>query len=190
MMIDSPVLLRAAGYSALVAFVALIGAGVTLALFFGGAGSGYGPLNDIFSAVALVGLVLPIVAVLQLVGDRAGGWLAVVSVLAVAGALIAAIGQVLLVVGVIDLQASFMTGGIGIVPVLVWAAVLGFVSLRLGLLPDHLGWLVVAVLALSLVTAIGSAFTTGPLLWVAALALLVALAGWLGDLSVTLSRAT
>ncbi len=190
MMIDSPTLLRAAGLSAIVALIALIVSGVTLALFFGKAGELWGPLNDLATAVMLVALLLPVVAVDRLAGPGSGIWLRIVTVAAVAGLTLAAVGQVALVAGIIDLETSFVTGGVGIVPFVAWLVALAVLSFGRGLLPPSIGWLVVGVIGLSVVLTITAGLTSGPILWVASIALLAVLIGWMASLgSMLIDRA-
>src|SRR3990170_3512253 len=102
---EPPVLFRFAGYSALLAIPALLLAGVFLALFFGGFGDRYGPLNDIFSTLMLLLSVAPALAVAGLLSEQTGGWFGVLTGLAVVGMLIGAVGQMALVLGGISLQA-------------------------------------------------------------------------------------
>ncbi len=122
MMIDSGTLYRAAGLSAVVSLVALLVAAVAIALFFAGAGQVFGPINDVFVSITMLSLILPILAIDRLAGAEIGPWLRIVSLAAIAGAVLAAAGQLLLVIGIIDLRSSFITGGIGIVPVLIWTS--------------------------------------------------------------------
>jgi hypothetical protein len=188
---DSPFLFRAAGYSAVLALVALIGAGVTIALFFGGAGAFWGPINDVLTAIALAALILPVLAVDRLAGSTALPWIRIVTVAAVAGLTLAAVGQMLLVVGVIDLETSFITGGLGILPFFAWLIALAVLAFGPALLPASVGWLVVGVIALTIGVSVVAMITIGPLLWIVSVALLVALAGWLGSLAADLlARAT
>ena len=179
MAIDEPFLLRAAGWSAIGAIAALVLAGITIALFFGGAGAQYGPLNDLFSALGLALLALPIVAVWWLVRGETGPWFGVVSLLALAGIVIAAGGQLLLVAGAISLETSFVTGGVGLVPLLIWAVALAVVAFRSDALADVLGWLTLAALALIVLTAIVGSMTSGPAVVVLSGLLLAVLVGWL-----------
>ncbi len=185
MMIDTPLLLRAAGYSAMVAIVALIGSGITIALFFGGAGAVFGPANDLLVSATTVALILPVLGVDRVAGEGVP-WLRLVSIAAVAGLILIAVGQVLLVVGVIDLGASFVTGGLGVLPVFAWVVALVLIALGPGLVGPTVGWLAAAVLVLSAATAIVSALTTGPVLWVACVALLLALTAWLATVATDL----
>jgi len=191
MMIESGALYRAAGLSAVVALVALVVSAVALALFFAGAGQVFGPINDILITVTLVALVLPILAVDRAAGAQTGFWLRIVTVGAIAGALLAAVGQLMLVVGAIDLQTSFVTGGLGIIPVLIWIAALVILSVPLGVLPGSIGWLASAAIALIAVGAVVGSVTTGPPAWVAWAAVVIVLAAWLGNLAaIFMSRTT
>src|SRR5581483_7841007 len=110
-------LFTVASGSALLATPALLLAGPFLALFFGGRGAWFGPLNDFFTAVCLLLLVPPALALLTAVGGQAGVWFTIVSWLAIAGMVLAGAGQLLLIVRVISLRTSFITGGTGLVPI-------------------------------------------------------------------------
>jgi hypothetical protein len=183
MMIQASDLYRAAGLSAIVALLALIAAAVALALFFGGAGQFWGPVNDVLIALCLAALILPVLAVDRLTADQAGVWVHVVSVAALFGIVVAGVGQLLLVVGVIDLNTSYVTGGIGIVPVLVWIAAVAVLAGPMALLPADVGWLAGATLALIVVGSVVTAFTQGPLIAIPWTAVTLALAAWLWTLS-------
>jgi hypothetical protein len=126
----------------------LILAVLFLALFFSGRDQRYGPLNDIFSAVTLLLLILPAIGVYLLTRDTVGVWIIVITWLAIAGIVIAAIGQLLLVLGLISLPTSFVTGGVGILPVLAWMVSIAILDLYLKELAKPIGWLTIAVLAL------------------------------------------
>jgi hypothetical protein len=185
MAIEGSILLRAAGVSAFLAIIFLVASGIALALFFGGAGSFWGPINDLATVAALLALVLPVIAVEQLVRERTGIWLEVVSVAAIAGIALAATGQLLLVLGVIGLEASFVTGGIGIVPLFAWLVAVAVLALGMGLLPGHIGWLAIGVIIGSVGLAVVAGVGTGPGVWVASVALLAVLVGWMGSLGLT-----
>ena len=186
---ENALLFRLAGASALFAIPALLLAGLFLALFFGGRGEAYGSLNDIFSALTLLLLILPAIAVYIGTHAAAGSWLAVVTWLAVAGMVMGAAGQVLLVLGVINLQASFVTGGIGIVPVLAWAISVAVLSLGLRQLSSPLGWLTIAVLVLALLLTLASSLHwEGVRPWLLVGGLITALVAWLGTLGRDLLR--
>ena len=187
MMLDDATLYRLAGLSAVVAVVALIISGIALALFFGGAGEFWGPVNDVFIALTLLALILPMLAVDRLAGPSAGTWLRVVTVAAIAGAVLGAAGQLLLVAGVIDLETSFVTGGLGIVPVLVWFLALVILAFGPGTLPAAVGWLAAGTLSLIVVGSIVSAITLGPVSWVAWTAVLLVLAASIWSLGTILS---
>jgi len=191
MMIESSVLYRAAGLSAVVALIALIVSAIAIALFFGGAGQVYGPINDVFVAVTLIALILPILAIDRATGAQTGFWLRIVTVGAIAGAVLVAAGQLMLVVGIIDLRTSFVTGGLGIIPVLIWIVALVVLSVSLGVLPGSLGWLAGAVIALVVVGSVVAMATTGPVAWVTWATVVVVLVAWLGSLAATfMSRTT
>ena len=191
MMIEDGTFFRAAGLSTVLAVIALVIAAITLGLFFGGAGQWWGPVNDVFTAILMFALILPILATDRIVVPEAGLWFRVVTVAAVAGAVLAGVGQLLLVLGVIDLQTSFITGGLGFLPVLVWIGALIVVAGPLGLLPAAIAWSAAAVIALIVVGAVITSISTGPLAWVAWLAVVLALALWMASLASTfLARVT
>ena len=183
MMIETEALYRAAGMSAAVAVVAFVISAIALALFFGGAGMIWGPVNDVFIAICLIALILPILAIDRMAEGQAGIWLRVVTVAALAGAVLAATGQLLLVVGVIDLQTSFVTGGLGFLPVLVWMMALVVLGGPLGLVPTTIGRLAAAGLVLVVVASVSTVITMGPPTWLAWTAVSVALALWMGSLA-------
>jgi hypothetical protein len=185
-------LYRAAGASAVVALIALVIAGITIALFFGGAGAFWGPVNDMFVVVTVLALILPILAVDRLAAEAGIGWMRVVTIAAILGSVLIAIGQMALVLGLLSLQGSFVTGGIGFVPIVIWLVALAILSFGSGVLPPPIGWAAVIVLVLIGVDAlVGVAAATGPILWIVSIALLTALIAWLWILSSTLlSRAT
>ena len=190
-MLSDADLYRAAGASTVVAIVALVAAGITIALFFGGAGYFWGPVNDLFTIVTVLALILPILAVDRLAGANGVGWIRIVTVAAILGSLLIATGQLLLVLGVIELQTSFVTGGVGFIPIMVWLVAMVVLAFGSGALPAPIGWAAAGVLAFVVVETVVGMATSGPLLWVASVALLAALVGWLWTLSSTLlSRAT
>jgi hypothetical protein len=179
-------LYRAAGASTIVAIIALVAAGIALALFFGGAGAVWGPVNDLFVVMTAIALIVPMLAVDRLAADQGVGWMRIVTIVAILGALLIAVGQTLLVLGVIDLLTSFVTCGLGFIPVVVWLVALVVLTFASGSLPAPIGWAAVGVLALIVVEALVAAATTGPLLWVASIALLGAIVAWLWVLTSTL----
>lgn len=183
MMIETAALYRAAGISAAVAVVAFVISAVALALFFGGAGRFWGPVNDVFIAICMIALILPILAIDRMAEGEAGIWLRVVTVAALAGAVLAATGQLLLVVGVIDLQTSYVTGGLGFLPVLVWMMALVVLAGPLDLVPAAVGWLAAAGLVLVVIASISTVITMGPPTWLAWAAVVVVFALWMGSLA-------
>ena len=182
---DDQTLFRVAGLSAAIAIPLLVISGIALALFFGGQGAFWGPVNDIFISLTMIALLLPIVAVDRLAAGSVP-WMRVVSIVAFASCIVIAVGQVALVVGLISLQSSFVTGGIGFLGVIVWLIALVVLSFGLGILPSIVGWLSAATLALIVVEAVVSMTTTGLGLWISSVALLALLVGWLGTLAVGL----
>ncbi len=184
------VLYRLAGISAAIAIVTLVISGIALALFFGGRGTFWGPVNDIFISLTMIALVLPIVAVDRMAGDSVP-WLRAVTLITLAGALLVAVGQSLLVAGVLSLEGSYVTGGIGFIAILLWMIVVAYLALGVGVLPAAVGWFAVLALGLVVVEAVVASVAFGPALLLASALLLLALVGWLGALSAgLLSRAT
>lgn len=178
----SAALLRVAGYGAMGAIATLVVAGVALGIFFSDteAFAVFGPINDVTTA-ATIFLILPAVAVLhRLTRDGRLGWFRTLSMLTMAGMVIAAAGLLLLVVRVIDLQGSFIIGGLGMLPFLGWVAAVGYLALRGRLLSRTLGWWIAAFLGLT-VLAIGAApFVSMQLLTFTVFPVLaVTLGGWL-----------
>jgi hypothetical protein len=177
-------LYRAAGASTVVALIALVISGITIALFFGGAGAFWGPVNDMFIVVTVLALILPILAVDRLAAESGVGWMRLVTIAAVGGSVLIAVGQLALVLGFLSLQSSFVTGGLGFIPIVVWLVALVVLTFGSGVLPSPIGWTAVAVLALIGLEALaGVVAATGPILWVASIALLAALVAWLWTLS-------
>jgi hypothetical protein len=176
-------LYRLASLSSWIALVALILSGIALALFFGGAGEFWGPVNDAFIVVTAIGLVLPVVAVSRLAGGHGAPWVAIGTIAAVTGLVLIAVGQTLLIVGRVSLDGSYVTGGVGIVPVLAWIVLVAILSLGSGVLPSTVGWLAVATLAAIVIVSIVAAVTRGPILGVVSVALLITVSAWLASLA-------
>jgi len=185
MLADSD-LYPAAGASAVVALIALVISGITLALFFGGAGAFWGPVNDMFIVVTVLALILPMLAVDRLAAEAGIGWVRLVTIGAVLGAILIAVGQTALVLGFLSLQGSFVTGGLGFIPIVVWLVALVVLTFASGVLPSPVGGAAVVVLVLIGVEALVGSATYGPLLWIASIALLAAMVAWLWILSSTL----
>lgn len=175
-----------AAYAATAAAVTLVISGITIALFFGGAGTFWGPINDVFIAITMLLLVVPILAVMQLRPDGIGPWFGVVSVAAVLGALLVAIGQLLLVAGGISLQTSYVTGGIGVVPVLIWLIALAYLVFTQEMMSAVVGYLVVGVLVATALVTIASVTLPWPVTALFGVAQLLLLVGWLAALSAEL----
>ena len=190
-MIETQVLYRLAGISAAVALVTLVISAIALALFFGGAGGFWGPVNDVFIALCMFALILPMLAINRMAGPEIGIWLRAVTILAITGATLAAVGQLLLVVGVIDLQTSYVTGGLGFTPVLIWMVALVILAGPMGLIPVLIGWLAGAALVLIVIASIITAITFGPAAWAAWVGVVVIIALWIGSLATSfLTRAS
>jgi len=178
-----------AAWSAIGAAVTLVISAVALALFFGGAGEFWGPINDILISVTLLLLVPVIVALWRLSPDDIGPWFGALCVAALAGALLGAMGQLLLVVGVVSLQASFVTGGVGIIPIVAWAVGLAVLVLTRDMLSTQVGWLLVgALVAAALLTGAAMA---GPVWLTSAVGVLLVavLTAWLVLMSAELRAA-
>jgi hypothetical protein len=135
--VSSDRLARAGGIGAVLAIPVLLVSVITLALFFGGAGAVFGPLNDLTVAMDAILLLPAVVALAEHVSDErrqrglpTARWFVWLSGLAVAGFVLIAVGQVLLVLVVISLEGSFLTGGVGVLPVLAWLVGIAWLGLR------------------------------------------------------------
>lgn len=178
-------LYRVAGLASWVALVALVLSGVALALFFGGAGAFWGPVNDALIVVTVLALLPTVVAIARLAGERVGPWVTIVTVATIAGLILIAVGQSLLIIGRLSLEGSYVTGGIGVVPVIGWIFLVAVLALGAGVLPASTGWLAVATLVAIVLVSVTAAVTRGPLLWIGSVALLVAISTWLASLATT-----
>ncbi len=186
-----PRFVRRAGRSALLAVGTLSLSAVALALYFGGAGGIFGPINDALIAATFVLLLPAVEAVRQLARSVTGRWFDVASAAALAGLTIGALGQVLLIAGLLPLAGSFVTLGVGALLVVGWAAALAVVTLRDRVLARPVGWWAVALVAATVVTAIGAPVSgsgTAELSVVFGVPLLVATAGLLASLGRDLLR--
>jgi hypothetical protein len=179
-------LYRLASLSTWVSLVALVLSGIALALFFGGAGQFWGPVNDALIVASAITLIPAVVAVLRLAGDRGAPWILVLSIATVAGLVLIAVGQTLLIVGRLSLEGSYVTGGVGVVPVLAWIVVLAVLSLGSGVLPSTTGWLAVATIAGIVVASIIGVLAQGAVLWIAGIGVLVVISGLLASLASSL----
>jgi len=178
-------LYRLAGMSSWVALVAIVLSGIALALFFGGAGAFWGPVNDAFIVLTAIALIPAVVAVARFSGDRGSPWVAILTVACVAGLLLIATGQTLLIVGRLSLDGSYVTGGVGVLPLLAWILLVAVLSLAMGILPSTVGWLAALTLVMVVVESVTAAITLGPLLWVASVVLVVAISGFFAALATT-----
>jgi hypothetical protein len=177
---DPPRPFRLAGQCLRWATVTLAAAGVSLALFFGGAGAVFGPINDLTTAATLLLIVPGALATRRLARGRIGGWYSALTLLTVAGIAVAASGLVLLVARVITLDQSFTIGGIGMLPFLAWLGALGYAALRRGVVTPRVGWLSLGTLALSVVaTAVSPLMPMNILVFVLGLPLLAIIGLWL-----------
>ncbi len=176
-----------AGISAFLAIPALALSGYFGALFSLRKGDHYGPLNDVFFALAVFLLILPAIAVNDLANQQVGVWFDTVTWAAVAGMVVADVGQTLLVVRAISLQASFTTGGLGILPVLAWMASMAVVSLRNAVPDEPVGWAMTVSLALMIPTALLPAMSVKMSLRLSVAGVLgLALVAWLLALGIDL----
>ena len=144
----------------------------------------YGTLNDVLSAIALLLVIPSVLRLNEMLGGAAGGWLLPLTIVTVAGLLIAAVGQFLLVARVIDLSSSFVTGGLGIVPALAWVVALVWLSLGRHLLQETLGWLSLALLVSATSVAVFSGLRLHFATWTSAAVLIAVLLAWLAMLGV------
>ena len=178
-------LYRLAGVSSWIALVALVLSGIALALFFGGAGQFWGPVNDALIVVTTIALLPAVLAVARLAGERGSPWVTIVTAAAFAGLILIAVGQTLLIVGALTLEGSYVTGGLGVIPFIAWIVMVAVLALSAGVIPTTTGWLAVAtIIGIVAFSAIG-AVTQGPVLWVGGVALLVAIGAWLAGLATT-----
>ena len=181
---------RLASLSGWVAMVALILSGIALALFFGGAGEFWGPVNDALIVVTAVALIPVVLAVGQAAGDRGQPWVPIVSLASLAGLVLMAVGQTLLIVGRLSLDGSYVTGGIGVIPFIAWIVLVAVLALGLGVLPGRTGWLAVATLVTIVALSVLAAITLGPPTWIAGIALVTTMSALFADLALQLgSRA-
>src|SRR5262245_13081963 len=160
---DDQTLFRAAGISAGIAVVTFVISAIALALFFGGAGYLWGPVNDVFIAATGFALLLPMLAIDRLALADAP-WLRAVTIVGVVGAIVMAVGQLLLVAGVITLNDSFVTGGVGFLGVVIWMVALVVLAFGAHAIPAVIGTLAAAALALIAATAVVGLATQGPIL--------------------------
>ncbi|HSK93164.1 MAG TPA: hypothetical protein VLA76_03800 [Candidatus Angelobacter sp.] len=178
--LDEPRLFRLAGRCLRWATATLAVAGVSIGLFFGGAGAVFGPINDVTTAGTLLLMVPGILAVRQLARGRVGSWFSALTVATVLGLGVAAAGLLLLVARVISLNDSFLIGGIGILPFLAWLASFAFIALRRGVLTRRAGWLAAWTLGIAVAATAASPFMPMNLLvFVLGLPMFGVLAAWL-----------
>lgn len=174
---------RLAGPSTWLALVALVASGIALALFFGGAGQLWGPINDACIVVAVLALIPAVVAVDRVAGDHLAPWTRILTIATIAGIVLMAAGQTLLIVGRLSLEGSFVTGGIGVIPFLGWILLSAILSLSSGVLPRPVGWFALLSLAGVVALSVIASLTQGPLVWIAGIALVTALGAWLAALA-------
>jgi len=180
--------MRLAGLSAIGALAALMISGAAVLVFFNGGDVIYGTINDVFVAITLVLLVLPVLAIRSIIGDEAGQWFDALTWAALAGFAVASVGQILLVVRAIDLQTSFVTGGVGILPSVVWAIAASILASRSSRIPHRIGWLLGAMLILSLVESIVASLDSNAATLGVSVALLLSMVAWLLSLAAELLK--
>ena len=180
-MLDTPTLYRLAGWSSALAIAMLLISGVALALFFS-IGEPWGSINDFFIVLTVLLLILPMLAIDRMAVGQAP-WLRVVTIAAVAGAVLIAVGQSLLILRVIGLYDSYATGGIGLLPILVWWIALIVLAFGVGAVPQLIGWTAAAMLATIVLFSLIAAVTFGPAMWVASIVLLLAISTWMAVLA-------
>lgn len=176
---DGPRGLRRAAAAARIATVTLVLSAIALALFFGGMGAFFGPINDVLFGATFLLLVPAILATHRLAGRT---WFSAAALVAILAIVELGIGQALLVTGVISLGTSFATLGIGMAGVMVWAIALAALALRDQLLTPAVGtWLVAFGIALVLAAA-GWAVLPLALWSVLGIAFFGTFVGWLWSL--------
>ena len=185
-MIDSPTLYRIAGWSAALAVVTLIVSAIALAIFFQ-VGEPWGSINDGLIVVTALALIPAMVAIDRLAGGQAA-WLRIVTVLAIAGAVLISVGQSLLIVRILSLEGSYVTGGIGLLPILVWLVALVVLAFGAGAIPASIGWTALASFVMIVAFSVVAMITMGPALWIAAVVLIGVLVAWLLAMSTTFLR--
>lgn len=186
--VTNPRTAAAAASTAVVLFVVAL---IALALFFGGAGAFFGPINDVTIALSLALTIPAIAVVVQRTRPVSGSWFAGLGVLAVAGIVLAAAGQLLLVAGVVPLATTFITFGLGALPYVAWILAHGILARRRGIPSPRVGSWALAFIALVVI-----ALALGPFLPVSAAVLTillggpvtVAYVGWLAALGAWLRR--
>jgi hypothetical protein len=174
---------RLAGPSTWVSLVALVLSAIALALFFGGAGQFWGPVNDAFIVVAVLALIPAVLAVDRIAGDHAAPWARILTVATIAGIVLMAVGQTLLILGRLSLDGSYVTGGIGVIPLIAWMVLVAVLALGSGVLPRTVGLLAAATVAAIVAEGVIATLTRGPALWVSSVGLVVVLVAWLASLA-------
>lgn len=175
-----PASFRLAGRCLRWATATLAVAGVSIGLFFGGAGAIFGPINDLTTAATLVLIIPGALAARQLARGRIGAWFSALTLVTVGGLGVAAGSLVALVAGLITLNDSFLIGGIAVLPFLTWLAALAYAAILRDLLRSRVGWAAAATLAVALVATAASPFLPMSLLtFVLGLPLFAAFAAWL-----------
>jgi hypothetical protein len=175
-------LYRLASTSSWVATVAFVLSAIAIALFFAGAGSFWGPVNDALIVVTAIALIPVVLAVGRQGGDHGSPWTGILTIATIAGLVLMATGQSLLIVGRLSLDGSYVTGGIGLLPLLIWMVLVAVLSLSVGVLPSSVGWLAVLSLAAVIAEGVVAAITMGPALWVVSVALVAAVTAFFGSL--------
>ena len=142
-----------------------------------------------FYLVLMIALIPAVLAVDRLASGDGTTWVRLLTVAAIAGLVVMAAGQSLLIVGRLSLEGSYVTGGIGIVPFIAWIVLTAVLALGgAAALPQSVGLLAVGSVATIVAMSLIGALTRGPLLWIAAIAVVVAISAWLIALAQTFSE--
>jgi hypothetical protein len=190
--------MSAAAVSAFAAALALLGAGVCLALFFSTQREAWGRANDATTALGALLLIPPVIDARGLVGG-APVLLQVATVIAVLGLLTIGVASTMTALGRLAWDRSAKIGGVGFAGFVAWLAVLGIVSLARGGLPVWLAWLGLAtaiIVVVAAVVGIGFARRHGTLfeeadppasLWITATIAYVGALAWIVLLGIELA---
>lgn len=182
---------RRAGIAALLAIPALVLSVVFIVLFFRGAGSAFGPLNDLSVAATAALLILPTRDLVRIVETETGvrrRWFTALSLASIAGLVLIVVGQVLISFALVSLETSFVTGSLGILPVIAWSIGLAAIALRRRVPSTAVGWSILSVLATAAVVTVASTALSDTAATIATLALLGSFCWFLAALASALLR--
>lgn len=177
-------LFNLAAISAFLAIPTLALASIYGVYFFKTRDPRMGLLNDVYSAIVLLLLILPVLAI-NVSQAPTVSWLDTVTWMTIVGLIIGAGGQFLLVFEKINLATSFITGGISLLPIIAWMGALIYLSLFRQSLSASIGWLSAAILLLVAMLPVTWAFLRATFSFLTAL-LLITLAAWLLSLGLVL----